>query len=530
MRSTLNTLPGKELTKRAEREAAMAVAQVEANRRVVRVASAAALALLVAALAMGCHGGAGNRTAKPGPDTAKALALLREALATGEKVRDASAKADITREVIYTWAAVDPDDALRAAKRLPSDQQQRALRGAADALVVTDTKRGIELGRVIGYHFEDTDKISATAAALARVSPRDAVEFTFHWEEEQAAIACRATAETLVAHSPDSAVTLVQSQSDPRHPWKRWSLLASVVEVLARTDSARAMSLVEGIPDKDWRDGAMRGVVSAVAKVDPERALTMLPRIRDPNVAKWVRCDIVRGFARRDLPRALGMARNMEDPQRYEALAGISYELAATDADAALRVMRGIGEGWLRDNVAYYLAKTVAERNPRNAPEIARRIVDEAASYPPALFLALQIIAKADPDAALEIAVTNPGLADDVRWVVAGVVGTNHPDRAQSIAGQIINEVVRSEAFSDIARARAQADPADGIRIAEAIADRWARDRALAAIACDVSARGFDGSFAASRKIQDDALRAAALCALALKVAGREMPQRDEVP
>jgi hypothetical protein len=220
----------------------------------------------------------------------------------------------------------------------------------------------------------------------------------------------------------------------------------------------------------------------------------------------------------------------MKDLQRDEALAGISCDLAASEPYEALRIMREIGDPSFRDSAAYHLAKAVAERSPPDASEIARQIADEAGSYPPALFLALQTMARADPDAALETAVTTPGLADDVRSAVAEVLGKEQPERALSVAGQITDRVIRSEALSGIARARAQADPTDGIRLALAVTEELHRDIALAAIACDIADRHFGLAVATSRKIADDALRASTLCELALKAVGREMPRPDEVP
>jgi len=506
------------------------VGQPRVIRRVARSASAATLLLLAAAMPMSCRGAARDRAAKPRPDAATALPLLREALAVAQKAKDASARADITRQVIYTWAAVDADGALREVKGLPSDQQQDALHAALDALAITDTKRAIELAGETGYHFEDTVCISATGAALARVSPKDAVRFVYRWGEEQAAIAERAVAGALVERDPDVAIALVQSQPDPERPWKQQNMLSSLAEVIARTDSRRAVALAESLPDQNWRDGALGDVISVVAEQDPAEALVLLPQIRDPNIAKWVEPEIAKGFARSDLPRALRMARSMKDLQRDQALAGISYELAATEPNEALRIMRDIGDPSFRDTAAYQLAKVVAERSPPDASEIARQIADGAGSYPPTLFLALGIMARADPDAALEIAVTTPGLGDDVRSAVAEVLGREQPERALSVAGQITNQVIRSEALSGIARARAQVDPAHGIRLASAITEELDRDAALAAIACDLADKHFGLAVATSRKIADDALRATTLCELALRAVGREMPRPDEVP
>jgi hypothetical protein len=176
------------------------------------------------------------------------------------------------------------------------------------------------------------------------------------------------------------------------------------------------------------------------------------------------------------------------------------------------------------------LAKSVWERNPKNASEIAQRIADEFSEYLPAFHLAVKTVARTDPEAALKIIATAPEWADNVRQAVAEVLGRDHPEQAKGVAQQIATEWMRSEAFADIAIARAQANPANGIRLAEAITDKDDREAALAGIACDLADKDFETALSASRKITDDSLRASMMCKLALTVAGKTLPSRDEVP
>jgi hypothetical protein len=356
------------------------------------------------------------------------------------------------------------------------------------------------------------------------------VEFTYRWDEEEAAIAERAVATSLVDWDPEAAVALVQSQSDPQDPWKQQNLLIAVAEAVARTDAERAIALAETLADQGWRDGAMRRVISVIAEADPEQALSLLPRIRDPNIAKWVEPDVARGFARRDLPRALQMARKMKDLQQDEALMGISCELAATDPAAALQVLHEIRGLPYRETAAYHIAKVIEQTGPADASKIAQGILDEAPCYLPAASIALRIIATANPDTALQMAVRHPYLGDYAKMAASEAVAKHDLDGALSIVEQIDNDVVRSEAFAAVARVRARVDPEGGIGLASTIKDPIDRDSALATIACELADDDARLAVATSERLTDGPLRAATLCQLALKTAGRQMPMPDEVP
>ncbi|HET9658496.1 MAG TPA: protein kinase [Kineosporiaceae bacterium] len=243
-------------------------------------------------------------------------------------------------------------------------------------------------------------------------------------------------------------------------------------------------SAVAGTPGRakrrtSWSDDAAVGnwetvgaAARMVAATDPDMAERIATAIDDETGRSWALTEVALTLAGTDLDRAVDVTKNIPDElARVNALEQLGDAAAATSASQATTLYAEA------DRVARSYLRTMAADSPEAAAELARTVPDETTR---AWALVEVAGATAEQDTRLaerliSEAQSMVGVQEDPVSEMARAVTAAAPEKAESIARRISDNVARAWALVAVAKMMLADDQAGAARLLTDAADTQAR-------------------------------------------------------
>ena len=178
----------------------------------------------------------------------------------------------------------------------------------------------------------------------------------------------------LARQDVDRAIEWAQNEQQGGHP----GLLMGVLQQVAMTDPDLALSKVDLLANREWRQQMLGSVLSAVAQNDPQRAVAYLSEISDQRARNEATQSVVMQWANTDPQAAIDWILRNEVPNARELLSQAGHNMIANDVDAAMRLLPR-----LDDQTAQMWRYQIASRLPMDrSPADAQRFVDQFKGEP----------------------------------------------------------------------------------------------------------------------------------------------------
>jgi hypothetical protein len=178
----------------------------------------------------------------------------------------------------------------------------------------------------------------------------------------------------LARQDVDRAIEWAQNEQQGGHP----GLLMGVLQQVAMTDPDLALSKIDLVTNREWRQQMLGSVLSAVAQNDPQRAVAYLSEISDQRARNEATQSVVMQWANTDPQAAIDWILRNEVPNARELLSQAGHNMIANDVDAAMRLLPR-----LDDQTAQMWRYQIASRLPMDrSPAEAQRFVDQFKGEP----------------------------------------------------------------------------------------------------------------------------------------------------
>jgi len=439
----------------------------------------------------------------------RAGANARRTLEIARMVPEEEARASALTSVAVTLAERDPNAALRVVRGIEKDRYRV---GALLRLAVSLDKEqawevrleALDCARRLSDPWLRTEALTDVASALLRTDSARSQAIA----EEAFGVALSSefsrryllsiAAGAVARADPDRALQLAHSL-DKRH--LRDAVLSAIMAAVADKDVDRATQIAHMIEDDRTRAHALKDIASRLSQTDPQAALQVARSVADGAGSRASALSDVAAALRHTAPeRSADVAVEALDAaqivaahnQHTSPLPYIAGLLAQQDLDGAIQIAYGIADPGTRAKALLYVASFASETDRQVSQMLAQEGVKAAREitdgYSRALMLvdATKVLAKADPDEALDVA-RSIGL-DWARGrameAVAREVRNTDPERALRIVLAIEDTQQRDCALRyTIVNPLAGADPGRALQMTQWIEDAYERAGAL----CDIA-------------------------------------------
>lgn len=183
-----------------------------------------------------------------------------------------------------------------------------------------------------------------------------------------------AIATELANQDIDRAIKWAQSEQRGRHA----SLLMHVLQQVATTDPELALSKLDLVTNREWRQQSLSGILSTVAQNDPQMAVAYLDEIQDQRARRTATRSVLSQWANVDPEAAVSWALSSDLPNMEELLSQAGHSLVANDVDAAMRLLPRVDE---RTAQSWRMGIATALSTQRSPGE-AQRFIDQFKGQP----------------------------------------------------------------------------------------------------------------------------------------------------
>ncbi len=396
------------------------------------------------------------------------------------KIEDTTLRAEYESAVLAVWGERDPAAALSGVIALPQGwRKDQLLRQVASDLVRRNPAQAIELAmtvprvdsRPLLMHIvsewathdaraaaqwlgANMNKVNRSVASqlASRYGASDPVE-AIAWAQRVDRTGNRGIVGMALAgyaeHAPQDALRLALGIESEQH---RRGAISAVLATIARRDPQWAMANLDKVPSGRIRAEATSAIVNQLARTDPRAALDWLKGLDETDVAGQGFNTLAQTVADADPEAAVAMTDQVPAGERVEWIAVVVQWYSAVDPEAAVR--------WLRS-------------------------FQSDANYPQMVSMTTPLLARVDPQAALELTMSLPDSKSReqalMRMIQQGG-GWRAPETVARWIDRIKDENLRSQAVHGLAAQWAWQDPEGARRWVLGMPTGTVRDSAVAAL------------------------------------------------
>ncbi|HSD73641.1 MAG TPA: hypothetical protein VLB75_02660 [Steroidobacteraceae bacterium] len=391
------------------------------------------------------------------------------------RVDDPKARLPLLRAILSTWVEQNPGQAFAGVTELPPSWDRHQLLQQVCAEVARyDPLLALDLVSRSGLADPDSYR-GIIVDEWARGDPAGAAQ----WIERQnlglqARIAYR-IAEAYVGQSPQEALNWALGIGGARGR----TLWAHMLRQMAVYDPREALRIALSAENPSQRTTALASVVPMIAKSDPALAMSLLEKVPG-NTQLQVIGEIAAQLAETSLASAVGWLDSLDDSVGPRAWSGLGGSIAYREPDVAAELLDRVPRE-ARDQWIATIANAYAQSDPAKAVQWMRRFENEP-GYAAIVQQVAMNAAAVDPESALDV-IDRLAEGKKREQVLAGtmhMIAFQQPEIAARLLEEISDENLRAQAMSGVASTWAQSDLPAARKWVMSIPAGPSRDQALA--------------------------------------------------